>query len=68
MGLHYLIHEFLADWTNILGQSGAEHHDLLLVGCGFEHFLYITTHVYKEETPLSLDAHISYIEQYVHEI
>ena len=47
-GVHYVIHELLADWTDLLGQGGAEHHGLLLMGSGFEHFLHISAHIYKE--------------------
>ena len=38
-------HEFLANWADLLGKSGAEHHDLLLGWCGSEDLLDISSHV-----------------------
>ena len=40
-----VLHEFLADGPNLLGEGGAEHHYLLLSGCGSEDFLNITAHI-----------------------
>lgn len=45
--LERILHEFLADRSSSSGQSGAEHHDLLLSWSCSEDFLYITTHIYK---------------------
>ena len=45
-GRHYVIHELLADGPDLLGEGGAEHHDLLLVGRVLEHLLHISAHVY----------------------
>ena len=46
--LNYIIHELLADWSYLLWQGSTEHHHLLLMGGHFEHFLNISTHVYKK--------------------
>lgn len=40
-----VLHELFADGTHLLGQSGREHHDLLVVRSGTEDVLHITTHV-----------------------
>ena len=45
VGIIYIVHEFLANGANLLRKGGTEHHHLLRVGRGSEHFLYITTHV-----------------------
>lgn len=45
--LRWVLHEFSADRANLLGKSGAEHHDLLLGWCGPEDFLDIPSHVYQ---------------------
>ena len=41
----YILHEFLADGSDLLGECGAEHHHLLLVWGHAENFLDITTHI-----------------------
>lgn len=41
----YILHEFAADWSDLLAQCCTEHHDLLLMGCDLEDVLYITSHV-----------------------
>lgn len=41
----YILHELAADWSNVLTQRRTEHHDLLLVRCDPEDFLYVTPHV-----------------------
>lgn len=43
--LHGVVHKLFADWANLVGEGGAEHHDLLLVGSGEENLLYVTAHV-----------------------
>ena len=43
--ISYILHELLADWSDVLAQGGAEHHHLLLVGGGAEDFLDISSHV-----------------------
>ena len=43
---HGISHEFLADWSDLLRECGAEHHDLLLSGSGSEDFLDVSSHVY----------------------
>lgn len=43
--LEWVSHEFLADGSDFLGQSGTEHHDLLFGWCSTEDLLNITAHV-----------------------
>merc|ERR1712203_775251 len=43
--LHRVLHELLADWSDVLGEGGAEHHHLLLVGSRTENLLHVTPHV-----------------------
>merc|ERR1719336_2444938 len=43
--LHRVLHELLVHGSDILGESGAEHHNLLLVGRGTENLLHIAAHV-----------------------
>lgn len=45
--LGWVLHELSADGANLLGESGAEHHDLLLRWCGTEDLLYVASHVYR---------------------
>lgn len=52
---HYIIHELLADGADFLREGSAEHHHLLLMGCGFKHLLYIPTHI----CTLKDDKHIT---------
>lgn len=52
VGLHYVVHELLADWPDLLGEGGAEHHHLLLVGSGFEDLLHISAHVCKKNNTM----------------
>lgn len=40
-----VLHEFLANWSRLLGKSGGEHHDLLLCGGSTEDLLNIAAHV-----------------------
>ncbi len=44
----YILHEFLAHGTNLLGQRRREHHALLVVRCRSENFLHIAAHVCRE--------------------
>merc|ERR1719341_2274388 len=44
-GRPYILHELLADWSDVLGEGGAEHHHLLLMGSRTENFLHVTPHV-----------------------
>lgn len=46
--LERVLHEFLADRSNFLGQGGAEHHNLLLSWCVSEDLLDIAAHVLVE--------------------
>ena len=46
-GRSYVLHELLADWSDVLGEGGAEHHHLLLVGSRAENLLHVTPHVCK---------------------
>jgi hypothetical protein len=39
------LHKLLADGSDLLGESGGEHHNLLLLGSGTEDLLDVTTHV-----------------------
>ena len=41
----YVLHELLADRSDLLGAGGGEHHDLLLVGSGAEDLLHVAAHV-----------------------
>jgi hypothetical protein len=41
----YIRHEFFACCPNLLGESGAKHHDLLVVWSRPEYFLNIAAHV-----------------------
>ena len=41
----YVLHELLADWSDVLGEGGAEHHHLLLVGSRTENLLHVASHV-----------------------
>lgn len=41
-----VLHELLADGLDLVGQSGREHHDLLLLGSGTENLLDVATHVW----------------------
>ena len=43
--LERVLHELLADRADLLGESGAEHHDLLLGWSGTENLLNIAAHV-----------------------
>ena len=42
-----VLHELLADRTNIMGERGRKHHDLLLGSCSSEDVLNIATHVFS---------------------
>lgn len=41
----HTLHEFLAGSSDLLGKSGREHHDLLVVGGRAEDFLDVASHV-----------------------
>lgn len=43
--LEWVLHELLADRSDILRKRGAEHHHLLLRRCRAENRLHITTHI-----------------------
>lgn len=43
----YILHELFANWTNVLAQSGREHHHLFAVRRTSENLLNVTTHVCK---------------------
>merc|ERR1719264_2520225 len=43
--LHRVLHELLADWSDVLGEGGAEHHHLLLVGSSAENLLHVAPHI-----------------------
>ena len=43
--LHRILHELLAHGSDVLGQGGREHHDLLLVRGRAENLLNVATHV-----------------------
>ena len=42
----YVSHELLASNTDFLRQGRAEHHDLLVMGCGPEDFLHVAAHIW----------------------
>ena len=44
----YILHELLADGSDVLAEGGAEHHDLLLVRRRTEDLLHVASHVWKE--------------------
>jgi hypothetical protein len=44
-GATYVVHELLAHGADLLGQRGAEHHDLLVVGGHLEDLLHVAAHV-----------------------
>ena len=44
--LERVLHEFLADWTDLLGERSAKHHDLLLGRRSSENILDVAAHVY----------------------
>lgn len=46
VNLKRVLHEFLADRSDLLRERGAEHHDLLLGWGGTEDILHISTHIY----------------------
>ncbi len=41
----YILHELLADGTDVLGEGGGEHHHLLLVGRVPEDLLHVAPHI-----------------------
>jgi len=45
VNLHWVVHEFLAHWSDFFRQGGGEHHDLLLVWGGSENILHIPSHI-----------------------
>ena len=53
---NYILHELLADGTNILAEGGAEHHHLLLVGRHAEDLLHITTHICNKASNNNLQS------------
>jgi len=42
---HWVVHEFLADWSDFFGESGGEHHNLFLVWGRSENILHISSHI-----------------------
>lgn len=46
VNFEWVSHEFLANWSNLLRECGAEHHDLLLGRCSSEDLLNVAAHVY----------------------
>ena len=44
-GISYILHEFFADWSDVFAQGGTVHHNLLLMRCGTENLLNISSHV-----------------------
>ncbi len=56
---HYIIHELLANWADLLGQGGTEHHHLLLMWGGLEYFLHISSHVCKSNISTIVITHNS---------
>jgi hypothetical protein len=42
----YVLHEFLANGTDFLGEGGGEHHDMLVFRCRPKNILDIPSHVY----------------------
>ena len=51
-GRSYVLHELLADWSDVLGEGGAEHHHLLLVRSQAEDVLHVSTHVCRQNVKL----------------
>jgi hypothetical protein len=43
--LHWVVHEFLADWSDFFGEGSGEHHDLFLVWGRPENILHISSHI-----------------------
>ena len=43
--VNYILHELLADHSDIFAEGSAEHHHLLLMGRHSEDFLDVTSHV-----------------------
>ena len=54
--LEWVSHKLLADGSNLLRESGAEHHDLLLGRSGTEDFLNITAHVWASISEAELES------------
>lgn len=46
-----VLHEFAADGLDLIRKGGAEHHDLLLLGCHTEDFLHVAAHVWTDQRP-----------------
>lgn len=46
---NYILHEFLADWTNIFAECRRKHHHLLPMRCIAEDLLDISTHICKRK-------------------
>lgn len=51
--LSWVLHEFAADWFDVIGQGGAEHHHLLLLRGGTEDFLDVAAHILISSAPLA---------------
>ena len=47
INLEGVLHELLADRSDLLGECGAEHHDLLLCRGGAEDLLDVSAHIYS---------------------
>ena len=46
----YIHHKLLAHWSNFFAESGREHHNLLLVRCHSEYLLYISSHIWNQNS------------------
>lgn len=62
-GATHVGHELLADGADLLGQGGAEHHDLLLVRRHLEDVLQVAAHVCTTHSLVS--AHVSVVSVHV---
>ena len=46
----YIHHKLLAHRSNFFAESGGEHHNLLLVRCHSEYLLYISSHIWNQNS------------------
>ena len=53
IGRCYILHEFLANGTDLLRQCGREHHDLFMMWGSTEHILDIPSHIYTKHVLVS---------------
>lgn len=42
----YILHKFLANWTNLFAECCGKHHNLLIMGSTFKNLLYILSHIW----------------------